>query len=518
MREGTPHGLTTATGPGGGAPPAVTFGAPPALDVVALAAAVGPGTVVTETTAGRYRVEAPGVATPAVTAAVANFLAARGATLTDLVAGRTLEDVYFETVGAAADQPRRDAAGGRDAGDAPAGPEAEPVSTTADALRPLTAQTGAEVFMTLRRGETLLLTLGIPVVFLLFFSKVSVVSTPTATPANFFVPGILALAVMSTAMVSLGIATGFERGYGVLKRLGATPLGRPRLLGAKIVTIVAVELLQAAVLLPVGLALGWNPGGGGSAAVGGAIGAMLLGSAAFAGIGLLMAGTLRAEVNLAAANGLYLILLLLGGMIVPISKLPSGLADFAKLLPAEALSSALHATLGRGVPPSPPSRGPSWRSGPSRRPSPPRSRSAGNEGALVRRQRRRRQHGAAHDLGDGAVTLDEHGVGVALEVEGPARDVGLGVRRHREGHPGVVDERLGRRGLVEAVDAEDPDPRQRAARVLLAPHRGGQGRELLVAARTPGPEEQQHRGRPVATPVGRHRDLGTGRSGRRWGR
>ena len=215
-------------------------------------------------------------------------------------------------------------------------------------MKALAAQTRAEVFMTLRRGETLLLTLGIPVIFLLFFSKVSVVSTPTATPANFFVPGILALAVMSTAMVSLGIATGFERGYGVLKRLGATPLGRPRLLGAKIITIVAVELLQAAVLLPVGLALGWNPGGGSAVAVGGAVGAILLGSAAFAGIGLLMAGTLRAEVNLAAANGLYLILLLLGGMIVPLSKLPSGLASFAKLLPAAALSSALHASLGSG--------------------------------------------------------------------------------------------------------------------------------------------------------------------------
>ncbi len=102
VREGTPHGLTTATGPGGGAPPAITFGAPPALDAVALAGAVGPAAVVTETTPGRYRVEAPGLATPAVTAAVANFLAAQGATLTDLVAGRTLEDVYLETVGAAA--------------------------------------------------------------------------------------------------------------------------------------------------------------------------------------------------------------------------------------------------------------------------------------------------------------------------------------------------------------------------------------------------------------------------------
>jgi ABC-2 type transport system permease protein len=218
--------------------------------------------------------------------------------------------------------------------------------------RPLSAQTGAEVYMTLRRGETLLLTLGIPVVFLLFFSKVSVITTPTAKPVDFFVPGILALAVMSTAMVSLGIATGFERGYGVLKRLGSTPLGRPRLLGAKILTIVAVELLQAAVLLSVGAGLGWNPGGTGtSAAVPAAIGAILLGSAAFAGIGLLMAGVLRAEVNLAAANGLYLVLLLLGGMIIPVSKLPSGLASFAKLLPAEALSAALHAALGSGTAP-----------------------------------------------------------------------------------------------------------------------------------------------------------------------
>ena len=128
--------------------------------------------------------------------------------------------------------------------------------------------------MTLRRGETLLLTLGIPVVFLLFFSRCRVVSTPRTTPVDFFVPGILALAVMSTAMVSLGIATGFERGYGVLKRLGSTPLGRPRLLGAKIVTIVAVELLQAAVLVPVGLAprAGTRAAGGASAspaAVGG---------------------------------------------------------------------------------------------------------------------------------------------------------------------------------------------------------------------------------------------------------
>jgi ABC-2 type transport system permease protein len=213
----------------------------------------------------------------------------------------------------------------------------------------LLAQIRAEVYMTLRRGETLLLTVGIPVVFLLFFSTVHVVSTPHEKAVDFFVPGILALAVMSTAMVSLGIATGFERGYGVLKRLGSTPLGRPRLLGAKIATVVLVEILQGAVLVAVGFALGWNPGGHGSGGAGGAaVAAALLGTIAFGGIGLFLAGVLKAEVNLAAANGLYLVLLLLGGMVVPISKLPGGVAAVAKLLPADALAAGLHAALGTG--------------------------------------------------------------------------------------------------------------------------------------------------------------------------
>jgi len=195
--------------------------------------------------------------------------------------------------------------------------------------------------MTLRRGETLLLTVGIPVAFLVFFSTSHVVSTP-GPAVSFFVPGILALAVMSTAMVSLGIATGFERGYGVLKRLGSTPLGRPRLLGAKVTTIFFVEVVQAAVLVPVGIGLGWSPSAGGAA---GALAAVVLATVAFGGIGLSLAGLLRAEVNLAAANGLYLVLLLLGGMVVPLTKLPGSLAAAARALPAAALSDALHGSL-----------------------------------------------------------------------------------------------------------------------------------------------------------------------------
>jgi ABC-2 type transport system permease protein len=218
-------------------------------------------------------------------------------------------------------------------------------------LRPLVAQARAETEMTLRRGETLLLVVGIPVAFLLFFSEVHVEKVGPGPEAAFFAPGILALAVMSTSMVSLGIATGFERGYGVLKRLGTTPLGRARLLGAKIAAILVVEILQAAVLVPVGIGLGWHPAahGSGPVAAGEALAVCLLATAAFGGLGLVLAGTLRAEVNLAAANGLYLVLLLLGGMIVPLAKFPGALADICKVLPAAALSDALHAALGSGT-------------------------------------------------------------------------------------------------------------------------------------------------------------------------
>jgi ABC-2 type transport system permease protein len=217
---------------------------------------------------------------------------------------------------------------------------------TALAFKRWAAQTGAEVGMTLRRGESLLLTVLIPVVLVVFFSEVHLLPTGTAHPVAFLAPGILALAVMGTALVNLSIATGFERGYGVLKRLGSTPLGRPSLLGAKVAAVVVVEVLQAVVLVPVSLALGWHPTAGGA---GTAIAVVLLATVGFGGLGLFLAGVLRAEVNLAAANGLWLLLLLVSGMLAPLSKLPGWLEEVAKLLPAAALAQALHDTLGVGT-------------------------------------------------------------------------------------------------------------------------------------------------------------------------
>jgi len=212
-------------------------------------------------------------------------------------------------------------------------------------VRALVKQLSTELSMTLRRGESLLLTVGIPLILLIFFAKIKVSNTEGAQPINSVAPGIIALAIMSTSLVSLGIATGFERGYGVLKRLGTTPLGRSRLVAAKVIAVIAVELLQALVLSVVALALGWNPSLSASHVVE-ALAAGLLGSIAFGGLGLAMAGRLRAEINLAAANGLYLVLLLLGGMVVPLASLPHSLRVMAEFLPAAALSSSLHHSLG----------------------------------------------------------------------------------------------------------------------------------------------------------------------------
>ena len=197
--------------------------------------------------------------------------------------------------------------------------------------------------MTLRRGESLLLTVGIPVLLLVFFSSVSVVALE-GRRVDFVTPGILSLCVMSTALVALSIATGFERSYGVLKRLFVTPLGRGRLLGAKVVGVLVVIAIQAVVICAVAALLGWHPNTGAATAAC-AVAATLLAAVAFGAIGLAMAGRLRAEANLAAANGLYLVLLLTGGMVVPFARLPGAVATMAKLLPSGALTVALRDTL-----------------------------------------------------------------------------------------------------------------------------------------------------------------------------
>ncbi len=217
-----------------------------------------------------------------------------------------------------------------------------PAGTAARTL----AQVVMEVRLTARRGENVLVTVIVPAVVLVFFSSMHLVLASAGDPLAFLVPGSLTLAVIATSLVNLGIATAYERHYGVLKRLGGSPLTRSGLMTAKIATVLIVETLQVVLLGAIASGLGWRAGP--EASVAAFLVAMLLGTLAFAGLGLLMAGTLRAEAALALANGAFIACLLLGGIVVPADHLPGPVAAIASLLPAAALSEALRIALGAG--------------------------------------------------------------------------------------------------------------------------------------------------------------------------
>ncbi len=203
------------------------------------------------------------------------------------------------------------------------------------------AQAAMETRLLLRNGEQLLIAVAIPVIVLVagVLASRHLDLKLSSRAVDVLTPGVLALAVMSTAFTSLAIATGFERRYGLLKRLGSSPLPRSGLLAGKVGALLLVEVLQGIVISGVGIALGWRPDVIGFLI---AVPVALLGTAAFASLGLLLAGTLRAEATLAAANLIYLLLMAGGGVVLPRSSY-GGFGSLLAYLPSGALGDALRA-------------------------------------------------------------------------------------------------------------------------------------------------------------------------------
>lgn len=210
--------------------------------------------------------------------------------------------------------------------------------------RQVLAQTTMETRLLLRNGEQLLLAIVIPVLVLVgAVSAADRLGLDLADrPVDLFTPGVFALAVMSSSFTSLAIMTGFERRYGVLKRLGSSPLPRHGLLLGKAGALVVVLVLQLVVIGTIGLVLGWAPATGGVVGWLGGLLAVVLGVAAFAALGLFLAGVLRAEATLAVANLVYLLLLAGGGVVLPATSY-GGLGTVLPLLPSGALGEAMRA-------------------------------------------------------------------------------------------------------------------------------------------------------------------------------
>lgn len=217
-----------------------------------------------------------------------------------------------------------------------------PAPGAAPMLQMVVAQARMESRLMLRNGEQLLLAVVIPVIVLVGgVAGSDHLGLEFAHPAvDVFAPGVLALAVMSTAFTSLAIATGFERRYGVIKRLGSSPLPRSGLLAGKVGALLVVEVLQVVVISLVALLLGWDPH---PSVVGGLL-ALLLGTAAFASLGLFIAGVLRAEATLGAANLVYLLLMAGGAVVLPASAYGS-VGEVVQWLPSGALGDAMRAAL-----------------------------------------------------------------------------------------------------------------------------------------------------------------------------
>jgi ABC-2 type transport system permease protein len=218
------------------------------------------------------------------------------------------------------------------------------MSRPAPLSRSVLALAGMELRLALRRGENLLVMIVVPIAVLAFFANLGIGplgTGPSAVAA--LLPGTIAIAIIATSLVNLGIATGYERSYGVLKRLGGAPISRAGVIAAKIIAVLAIEIFQVVLLLVVAaLVLGWQPPTNDLVrrAVLLAVG-LGLGTFAFAGVGLFLAGRLRAEATLALANALFLAFLMLGGTILPLDHLPGPLAAVGAALPSSALTDVL---------------------------------------------------------------------------------------------------------------------------------------------------------------------------------
>ena len=199
-----------------------------------------------------------------------------------------------------------------------------------------------ETMAMLRNGEQLMLNIIFPVMALFALRFTGLIdeyaNSVGVSRMDAAVPGVLALCVISTALSGQGIATGFDRRYGVLRFLATTPLGRNGLIMGKCIAVLVVVAIQFTLVTALGYGLGWRPD---AIAVSRSIITMLMGAGAFTALGLLIAGTVRAEATLAIVNIAWVILAGAGGVVFPLKSFPDWYAGIVAWSPSAALGDAL---------------------------------------------------------------------------------------------------------------------------------------------------------------------------------
>ncbi len=213
-----------------------------------------------------------------------------------------------------------------------------PAPSAAAPARRVLRHARTELHLLVRNGEQLLLALAIPLLVL----TIGGIAGGRWGELSVLAPSVLALAVWSSAFTSVAISTGFERRYGVLERLVATPLRKSGLLAGKALGIVAIVSFQLLVITAAGLYIGWRPA---FSATSGAVAVLLvvLAVATFVNWALALGGRLRAELTLGLANLVYVLLLVGGGLVIPVDRYPEAVQPIVQALPTGALGEGLRA-------------------------------------------------------------------------------------------------------------------------------------------------------------------------------
>ncbi|WP_336713338.1 ABC transporter permease [Arthrobacter sp. USHLN218] len=216
------------------------------------------------------------------------------------------------------------------------------MNAPAPLLRRVLLQGRYETMAMLRNGEQLLIAVILPLMALIGLSITPLLDEFTDSRIDMATPGVLALCAVSTGLTGQGIATGFDRRYGVLRFLSTTPLGQSGLILGKVIAVLTVLAIQTVVISTVALLLGWHPAPGGILP---ALVQLVLGAGAFTSLGLLIAGTVRPEATLAITNLLWVLLAAAGGILFPVASWPDVYEPVAHLLPSTALGDALRSAL-----------------------------------------------------------------------------------------------------------------------------------------------------------------------------
>lgn len=210
-------------------------------------------------------------------------------------------------------------------------------SQPATVRRMTAAQTRMELSLFLRNGEQLLVALIIPLAALIALVAIDFGAVPEPR-VDHAITAVLTMSVMGTSFTGQAIAVAFDRRYDALKRLGGTPLPPAVIIAGKILATLILVAGQTIILGTLAVAMGWRPDPAGIL-----VGAVMvaLGSAAFSSMGLLLGGTLRAEIVLGLANLIWFVLIGAAGLAIGVVDLPSQVADILVVVPSYALTDAL---------------------------------------------------------------------------------------------------------------------------------------------------------------------------------